>query len=136
MTTGQHLFVYGTLRRDSRHDMYDLLARHASFVGDASFQGRLFLVEKFPGAIRSLDPSDSVRGEVYRLESPRAVLPRLDEYEDFDPGDPHGSLYRRELADVVLDDGRVVRAWLYLYNRPVDGLPRVSSGDYREMLRR
>ncbi|MGH8523445.1 MAG: REP-associated tyrosine transposase, partial [Gammaproteobacteria bacterium] len=39
----QHLFVYGTLRRDSQHEMYQLLARNADLVGDAIFRGRLYL---------------------------------------------------------------------------------------------
>lgn len=101
----------------------------------AVFQGRLYRVDDFPGATRSAEPGDLVRGEVYRLQDPDLVLPRLDEYEDFDPADPQGSLYHREVADVRLHDGRQVSAWIYLYNRPVDGLPRLASGDFLEARR-
>jgi gamma-glutamylcyclotransferase (GGCT)/AIG2-like uncharacterized protein YtfP len=134
--TPQHLFVYGTLRREHGQDMYRLLARHADFVGHASYRGRLFLVDDFPGATPSTDPDAIVRGEVYRLEAPEVVLRQLDEYEEVDARDPDSSLYRRELADVQLDDGRVFRAWIYLYNRSTNGLTVLPSGDFLALERR
>ncbi len=127
-----YLFVYGTLRRDRRHEMYRLLARYANFIGDATFQGRLFLVDEFPGATLSNNPNDIVRGEVYRLDSPDLVLRRLDDYEEFDPRVPDQSLYRRELVDILLNNGKCIRAWIYLYNRPTESLPPILSGDFLE----
>jgi gamma-glutamylcyclotransferase (GGCT)/AIG2-like uncharacterized protein YtfP len=40
-----YLFVYGTLRPDSESEMYHLLARYGEFVGDATYQGKLFMVD-------------------------------------------------------------------------------------------
>jgi gamma-glutamylcyclotransferase (GGCT)/AIG2-like uncharacterized protein YtfP len=125
-----YLFVYGTLRRDRRHGMYRLLARYANFIGDATFQGRLFLVDEFPGATLSNNPNDIVRGEVYRLDSPDLVLGRLDDYEEFDPRAPDQSLYRRELVDILLNNGKCICAWIYLYNRPTESLLPIPSGDF------
>jgi gamma-glutamylcyclotransferase (GGCT)/AIG2-like uncharacterized protein YtfP len=127
-----YLFVYGTLRRDRWHEMYRLLARYADFMGDATFHGRLFLVDEFPGAMLSNSPNDVVRGEVYRLGSPDLVLERFDDYEEFDSRAPDQSLYRRELVDVLLNNGKCIHAWIYLYNRPTEDLPPIPSGDFLE----
>ena len=34
-----------------------------------------------------------------------------------------------------LDDGRVMPAWVYFYNAPLGGAPRIVSGDYLEYLK-
>lgn len=138
MTRGpvEFLFVYGTLRRDSRHEMYRLLARHADFVGDAVFQGRLYLVDDFPGAVPSEAATDLVHGELYILDAPDLVLPRLDEYEEFDPARPEASLYRRQRERVTLADGSAINAWIYLFNRPTSGLPQIGSGDFLDFVSR
>lgn len=129
----QHLFVYGTLRRDSQHEMYQLLARNADFVGDAIFRGRLYLVDEYPGAVASHSPRDAVRGEVYLLRRPDQVLPELDEYEEFDPSSPETSLYRGAMVKVFLDNSASLDAWIYLYNRPTQGLPPIPSGDFPQI---
>ena len=124
------LFVYGTLRRDNRHEMYHLLARHAHFVGEGALRGRLFMVEDYPGAVPSDSPADSVRGEVYRLHDPDLVFKQLDAYEDYDPEDPDESLYRRQLLEVQLEDDKSLPAWVYVYNRSTEDLPEIPSGDF------
>jgi len=106
------------------------LMEHAEFLGDATFQGRLYLVGTFPGAVKSSFPDDLVQGEVYRLVKPGELLPRLDAYEDFDPRSPETSLYRREKATLRLESGEFADAWIYLYNRPTENLPRIVSGDF------
>ena len=133
LSPAEFLFVYGTLRRDIRHEMYRLLARNADFVGDATFQGRLYLVDDFPGAVSSPSSEDCVRGEVYRLEEPQQVLSKLDDYEEFDPQSPEAGLYRRVKAMVLLDDDTPVDAWIYLYNRPTAGLLAIPSGDFLQI---
>ena len=102
-------------------------------MGD--LRGRLFLVKDFPGAdfpgaVDSSSSEDRVRGEVYELHDEPALLEKLDEYEECSPNDPKPTLYRREKRNVVLEDGRTVEAWVYLFNRPTDGLPRIRSGDF------
>ena len=127
---GENLFVYGTLKQDIEHPMRDLLARFAEFVGTAAFQGKLYRVNEYPGAIRSDDLQDVVYGEIYALKEPAAVLSTLDEYEDYEPGSPETSLYRREMTDITGADGRSMRAWIYLYNKSVEGLEAIPSGTY------
>jgi len=112
----EYIFVYGTLRKDVGIEMYHVLARHARFVKDAKFQGRLFDLGDYPGAVPSDDPRDVVHGEVYALEpSVRdAVLASLDDYEGCSPGGEAPSEFRRESVSVTLDDGSSVSSWIYL----------------------
>lgn len=126
------LFVYGTLRRVFDHPMHGWLARHARWVGEATFQGNLFSLGAYPGAVPSARPADRVKGEVYEVQDAGPLFERLDEYEDFLPDNPAASLYLRQLHDVELVDGRWVRAWVYVFNRPTVGLPWVASGDWAQ----
>jgi gamma-glutamylcyclotransferase (GGCT)/AIG2-like uncharacterized protein YtfP len=110
--------------------MYHVLARHADFLSEGSFQGQLFDAGEYPGALPSSQPSHIVRGEVYTLRNPQLVLRILDEYEDVDSGNGAVSEFRRDEASIRLDNGSNVRAWIYLYNRPAQGLSVIPSGDY------
>lgn len=125
-----HLFVYGTLRKDGANPMHDFLARESDFVAHATWQGRLYRVDFYPGAVPSDDPAHAVHGEVYRLRRPMFALADLDRYEACGPGFAVPTEYLRELHPVRLRDGREVQAWVYVYNRPVGGLELISSGDF------
>lgn len=128
---GDYLFVYGTLRRDLGGRAHGLLARSAEFAGDATFRGRLYLVDDYPGAVPSDDLADKVFGEVYRLLEPGTVLAGLDAYEGCGPGAPSPTEYVRRRGCLWLWTGREAEAWIYLYNRATAGLRRIGSGTFR-----
>jgi gamma-glutamylcyclotransferase (GGCT)/AIG2-like uncharacterized protein YtfP len=119
--TGLALFVYGTLRKDCNHPIRRLLKQQAVFIGNAIFQGKVFDLGRYPGAIASKRSSDVVKGEVYELHG-NGVLSRLDAYE--------GKIFRRVVAEIVLSDGKKVQAWIYLYVGATRGFRRIASGDY------
>jgi gamma-glutamylcyclotransferase (GGCT)/AIG2-like uncharacterized protein YtfP len=119
--TGMALFVYGTLQRSGDHPMGRLLRRQAVFIGNGVFQGKVFDLGRYPGAIASSRSRDVVKGEVYELRSNR-VLSRLDEYE--------GNLFHRVVAEIVLTGGKKVQAWIYLYAGSIRGFRRIASGNY------
>jgi len=124
-----YLFVYGTLRRDVAHPMHAVLAAHAEFIGAGTFQGKLYDLGGYPGAVPSERETDIVAGEVYALRDPAQVLAVLDRYEGC-ADDPPPTEFRREKATITLENGDQVEAWIYLYNWPTFGLPRIRSGDY------
>lgn len=62
-------------------------------------------------------------GELYRIRD-TTLLARLDDYEG------GNTEYMRVRVNVVQAERKRVPAWIYLYNRPVDGLRRIRSGDY------
>jgi gamma-glutamylcyclotransferase (GGCT)/AIG2-like uncharacterized protein YtfP len=125
-----YLFVYGTLRQDSKSEMYHIFARYAEFVDDAVCQGKLYMVNDYPGLITSDDPNDVVHGEVYKLRCPDVVLSALDAYEKCGPNFPKPTEYVRRKENVSLKSGKVVVAWVYILNRKTDGLKFIESGDF------
>lgn len=129
----QFLFVYGTLRRDTNGQMYHLLARYTDFVGEATFQGKLYMVDYYPGIVPSEDIDDLVLGEVYRLRSPNYVLSRLDQYEECGRAFLEPTEYIRRTERVRLHDGRTIAAWVYVYNRPTNKLHLIESGDFLQV---
>lgn len=124
-----YLFVYGTLRREARHPMHRLLARHAEYRGEARYAGRLYDLGRYPGVVPA-PGAPAVRGELYRMRRPQALLPALDRYEGCTDTSEAPAEYRRERQPVLCTDGRWVEAWVYLYNRPTDALRPIASGDY------
>lgn len=129
-----YLFVYGTLRRGFKHPMANVLARQADFVGLGKFQGQLYDLGSYPGVKPSRRIADVVVGDVYRLHIPVQLLSQFDRYEDYDPGDPAQSLYLRQSAPILMNDGRSLYAWIYIYNRSTPGHRLIESGDYLQYL--
>lgn len=125
-----YLFVYGTLRRNGENGVNRLLAPYADFVGAAVYQGRLYRVDDYPGAVPSDRPQDRVYGEVYRLRCPDTALARLDEYEECGPAFPAPAEYLRRKQRVTLKSGEAVAAWVYIYNRPTARLQPIPSGEF------
>lgn len=85
-------------------------------------RGALFDLGSYPGMIASADTPDFVIGEVFKLNDPTGTFPALDRYE--------GDDFERQIVSVVLDDGRELEAWAYLYKRDTSDKPRIDSGDY------
>src|SRR5262245_25702680 len=104
----EHLFVYGTLRQGAGHKVNQILAKQYRFVGTVKFQGKLFRLGDYPGAVASDDPRDVVYGEVYALElsSRDAILTSLDEFESCSPTDETPTEFRRERVLITLESGK------------------------------
>jgi gamma-glutamylcyclotransferase (GGCT)/AIG2-like uncharacterized protein YtfP len=126
------LFVFGTLLSGYDHPMARLVTQSCELIGPAHCQGRLYLVRHYPGMVLSDDPAEKVYGELYRMKWPDELLPSLDEYEGFGDGFPPPNEFVRELCRVTTQSGESCEAWTYLYNRPVDRLPRIASGRFME----
>jgi len=123
------LFVYGSLRRG--FGLHSVLAGlGARQVGKGSVGGRLFNLGHYPGAEPSAAATDRAHGEVYRLANPERALQVLDRVEGLQPGAPSASLYRREAAEVTLENGATAQAWVYWLARWPGPKRRIVSGDY------
>ncbi len=127
------VFFYGTLMTGFDRRRRAGIDHQLEFVGRGSIQAALFDLGLFPAAIPATD--GFVRGEVYRMRQPAAVLAALDEIEGYRPDDPDHSLYVRDETAVTLDDGRRATAWVYFYNAPLGQAPRILSGDYLDHVR-
>ncbi|TNF52471.1 gamma-glutamylcyclotransferase [bacterium] len=132
----EYLFVYGTLRKSFQSSMHQLLAGNADFADKAKFQGKLYDLEGYPGAVCSENASDWVYGDVFLLREPETVFQHLDVYEECTPAHPEPTEFKREVIDVRLQSGHTLKVWIYLYNLPTDGLRLIESGDYAEVLKK
>ena len=112
------------------------LNKNSDIVGRASFQGKLYNVTWFPGAVLSNNITDFVYGTIFKMNHSESVLDVLDGYEDFDANNPEFSLFKREIITATLQDGSKLKAWIYLYNQPINKLKEISSGDYLKEIKK
>lgn len=127
------LFVYGTLRSGGTHEMARYLRANSASVGAAELpNAALYIVGQHPGVVRSPSIRGSVKGELFELKD-EAVLARLDRYEDCDLDAPKDSEYLRRVRLVRVGKSRKARAWVYEYNRSVDGLKPLAGGVFRPL---
>lgn len=120
----QLLFVYGTLRRGSSHEMALWLAREAECLGEGEVQGRLVRVSYYPGLVAG---ENRVKGDVYRVRP--ELWQKLDAFEEV-----RGRVddeYRREKVEVATLQGSLT-AWVYWYQRGIEGLEVIEGGDWFE----
>ncbi len=130
-----HLFVYGTLMStatsDLGRDMRLRLRREARVVGAATIQGRLYDLGRYPVMVASDDAIDIVHGELLELTDPAISLPWLDHYEGIGRGAQHVDEYARVESAAKLAAGGLIPSWVYVFQRPVVGLPRIRSGRWQ-----
>jgi gamma-glutamylcyclotransferase (GGCT)/AIG2-like uncharacterized protein YtfP len=122
------LFVYGSLLSRVRHPMGTRLRREARLAGEATIEGRLYSLGRYPGLVEAADGPYRVHGEVYDLKTPASSLAWLDAYEGIVPDKPELSPYERVERPVCLASGETLTAWVYLYRRSVRTRPEVIGG--------
>ena len=102
------LFIYGTLHPDRAPAAIAPTARLLKPFDRATIQGRLYDLGPYPGVVLTDDPADIVPGELFQLPDDPAILARLDDYEDFRPSDPAGSLFLRQQVLATLCSARLL----------------------------
>ena len=115
------LFVYGTLRSGYGNAFARLLHDTSDFVSTGRLRGSLYRIGHYAGWVE--DSDGWVTGEIWQPRDSGSVLGELDEYE--------GAEYRRLIRTVEASEGPR-QCWVYLYVSPLDGKPRLLSGDWFE----
>lgn len=113
---------YGTLRDPAlRHSLG--LAGRMRRLGRCRIEGILYDLGSYPalGAGKRV-----VHGELFEILDSGA-LAALDAFEEFDPGRTKMSAYVRERVRLIEPE---LECWVYVYNRPLRGVPRVLGGDW------
>ena len=125
-STPQYLFVYGTLKRGGRSHRLLRKENAVRFRSSAHIRADLYRLygEEYPGAVLTSVPNRFVKGDLFILPDPQKTLRDLDEFEGVDEG-----LFRRKLVD-VWTRGRRVKAWAYLYARPLTDANLIPTGIY------
>jgi gamma-glutamylcyclotransferase (GGCT)/AIG2-like uncharacterized protein YtfP len=106
------IFVYGSLRRKQGNSHW---MTNAQWLGEHHVENyALYSLGHYPGVVPG---EGSVVGEVYRIDA--STLSELDALRT------KGGEYKRQLIRTPYGS-----AWMYVYQRPVDGLTRIESGDW------
>lgn len=125
--TPQYLFIYGTLLQ-AGNEFASYLQKNTSLYSKGKFEGSLYDIGDFPGAVAHASGKLFIYGSVVLLNDV-AVLKNIDVYEGYGPKQPKPYLYIRKRIIAETDKGSV-KCWVYLYNLPVTGLHQIISGDY------
>jgi gamma-glutamylcyclotransferase (GGCT)/AIG2-like uncharacterized protein YtfP len=131
------LFVYGSLRQGFQHEAYNYISRYFAPVGPARVKGRLYDLGDYPAALPT-DGEFFIAGELYHIKNKEEfewAIGQIDDYEGLNVEPGETPLYRRDKAQALLADGSINDAWVYWYNRQVDGKPVIESGDVLDWLR-
>ncbi|MGH2566246.1 MAG: gamma-glutamylcyclotransferase family protein [Ginsengibacter sp.] len=124
------LFVYGSLRSGFKSQAYEYISRYFNLVSEAKVKGKLFDMGSYPAGIPSKDNA-FITGELYVAKSKEEfhwAISQLDDYEGVSVEPDEMQLYRRELAEVYLNNS-ITHAWIYWYNGDISGKPFIPSGD-------
>lgn len=123
------LFVfYGLLKQGAAGTPAALdLAGAGSFGAPCRFRGRMVDLGGFPGVVAGETLCHGVRWTVRDA----GIVPEMDAFEDV-TDDPATSLYLRVQVALCDDAGAETgeRAWIYWYNRSVDGCPERVDGNW------
>ena len=106
------IFVYGSLRRKQGNSHW---MTNAQLMGEHTEKNFvLYSLGHYPGAVPG---EGGVMGEVYRIDA--STLSELDALRT------QGGEYKRHLIQTPYGS-----AWMYVYQRPVDGLTKIESGNW------
>ena len=130
-----YLIVYGTLRPDFDNPFAKFLRQRSRCIGEATFPGLLIDLRNsdtaaYPGAVYQPDSTTLVVGTVYDISHQKQlILTHLDDYEGIGDAFDQPDEYVRAVIPVRCN-GAMIDCWIYLYNRPIDKRPVITSGDY------
>jgi len=133
----RYVFVYGSLRSGFQSTAYEYISRYFNFFGEAKVKGKLFDLGEYPGAVPTQEDS-FIKGELYIVKNENEfswAIAQLDDYEGVIVEPNEKPLYRREIADIYVNDA-IVPAWIYWYNGNVSDKPVINSGDILDYLKK
>jgi gamma-glutamylaminecyclotransferase len=120
-STRPHLvFVYGTLRNGCGNHY---LLEFSKLIGMAKTKIRYALYADGIPFLSRCSAIFQVTGEVYSVN--QVTFMRLDQLEG------HPDFYKRDIVEVVMQDGTELKAWIYFHDTVRGNL--IESGDYLEV---
>jgi gamma-glutamylcyclotransferase (GGCT)/AIG2-like uncharacterized protein YtfP len=109
VTTPEHLFVYGTLRRSFDNDAAKQLRDCSRFLGEGTVRAELHQLDGYTGMVPDAHSTNLVRGEIFEIIEPAHLWPILEAYE--------GSEFECQTVEAMLDGGKTLTVRAYVYVR-------------------
>jgi len=109
------VFVYGTLKRNFGNH-YIMKEAGGKFKRNAMTLDNLYIMGGggIPYVNKSNKDAGKIKGELYKVKN----FAPLDELEG------HPTFYKRELVEVVKENGEIIKAWMYIYTGKIE--PRLD----------
>ncbi len=114
--------LYGTLRDAELRRELGLTPRLRR-LGRCRLQGIMHNLGPYPALVEG---KGVVHAELFEVLD-RDAFPIMDAFEEYDPKRPKLSSYLRVRVRLAVPD---LECWVYRYNRPLRGVPRVLGGDW------
>jgi len=105
------VFVYGSLKR-GYWNYETFLKGRSKFVCDAETCYKMYMTDIGYPLVTKTIPKTTIKGELFIIDE--IVLKDLDTLEG------HPVYYHREITEVIANDGKVLKAWMY-FNDRVEG---------------
>ena len=134
-STSYKIFVYGSLRSGFRNPAYEYLTRYFKYSGEALVKGQFFDAGSYPVALPTED-EHFILGELYSMNSEDEfswAFEQLDDYEGLNVESGETALYKRNLVE-VFQNGETQIAWIYWYNKSIEDMPEIETGDVMRYL--
>ena len=128
-TDCKYLFIYGSLM-DEANEFGAYLQQNSSHVAEGHFNGLLYDMGEYPGAVYAPDAITKVYGEIRLLNNPADALKIIDEYEGYGPDEVQPNLFIRHLIAVQTGINNII-CWVYLYNLGTEAYKQILSGKYK-----
>jgi gamma-glutamylcyclotransferase (GGCT)/AIG2-like uncharacterized protein YtfP len=116
------IMLYGTLRDEALRRELGIEGRMRR-IGRCRLAGILYNLGPYPALSEG---KGMVHGELFEVTDP-AAFGAMDAFEEYDPVRPKLSAYLRVRVRLTDPD---LECWVYRYNRPLRGVPRVPGGDW------
>lgn len=124
-----YLFIYGTLMRKLRGNLFFDFEKHNEYMGEASYRGKMFEIRGYPGVVPGKG-TERVYGEVYKILNHAFMVHHLDTYEGCVRSNVASNEYVRKMVYVTRQSGLRTRCWMYLYNQPIHHYTCIAGGNY------
>ncbi|GAB3928895.1 gamma-glutamylcyclotransferase family protein [Mucilaginibacter myungsuensis] len=128
INNSKYLFIYGTLLNADNH-YGALLKNNSKYISPGSFNGLLYDLGEYPGALYIPALDRKVYGDIVELTD-LSILTQLDEYEGYGETEEQPNLYIRQIVPVETGN-EMIDCWAYIYNFPVDDSQLIPSGRYQ-----
>lgn len=126
------LFVYGSLLADD-NEFANYLRQNSILITKATFKGRLYNIDDYPGAILDVAGYD-INGAICKLFNPDEALKVLDEYEGFGDDEEQPNLFVRTIIEATTPAGKI-ECWVYIYNLPIEAHTEIANGNYATFIK-
>lgn len=126
------IFVYGILRKGTKHDMALLLEKNSAYLGKGTVKGLMYDLDGYPALVEDEENGIEIVGDIYQINDIVNVLDELDKFEELGPDFECPNKYIRDKIIVTYKNAHL-KCWIYLANDlDTNKCEPLNTGDFLE----